>query len=61
MAGNPRENVRKKGFWNGGTGQGNTQQSGGRDSGFPGGRKPNKYGIRIDLEEPAEPITPGRK
>lgn len=62
MAGNPREHARKKGFWDGGSGQGNTQESGGRNSGFPGVRKPNTQGIRIDLEQPAvDSKTPSRK
>lgn len=51
MAGNPRENAKNKGFWNGGPdSHGSGQQAAGRASGFPGGRRPSRVGIRIDLE-----------
>jgi hypothetical protein len=55
MAGNPRENVRNKGFWDGGApGQNSDTQTAGRPSGFPGSRKPKRAGIRTDIEFPAE-------
>jgi hypothetical protein len=60
MSGNPREHMKKKGFWGGTPGQGSTQQSAGRDSGFPGARRISKFGIRIDLEEPAKPPSDGK-
>ena len=54
MAGNPREHVQGKGFWDGGAGpQGSNGQSGGHTSGFPGRRMPKKrVGLRTDLEFP---------
>ena len=53
MAGNPRENVKGKGFWEGGSApHGENGQSGGRPSGFPGERKPSRVGIRSDIEFP---------
>jgi hypothetical protein len=53
MAGNPRENGRDRGFWDGGPrAHGTAKESGGRTSGMPGVRKPGRYGIRIDLERP---------
>jgi hypothetical protein len=53
MAGNPRENVKDKGFWDGGApGHSNDDQTAGRPSGFPGTRKPKKAGIKVDLEFP---------
>jgi len=53
MAGNPRENAKAKGFWEGGaTGHGENGQSSGRPSGFPGGRAPKKIGVRTDIDFP---------
>lgn len=57
MAGNPREHIRDKGFWDGGaSSHGHNRDSSGRASGFPGGRTPKKVGVRTDIEfpEPAE-------
>jgi len=56
MAGNPREHVKDKGFWDGGTpGQGQNGQTGGRPSGFPGRRDPSSVGLRTDIEFPKQP------
>jgi len=53
MAGNPRDNVGKKGFWDGGSrSHGSGNQSAGRASGFPGSRIPSKLGVRVDIEGP---------
>ncbi|MEO8379776.1 MAG: hypothetical protein ABI779_08950 [Acidobacteriota bacterium] len=53
MAGNPREHVKGKGFWDGGAaGQDSNDQTAGRPSGFPGFRKPCRAGIRTDIEFP---------
>jgi hypothetical protein len=53
MAGNARENVKDKGFWDGGTdGQSGNGESGGKSSGFPGRRIPSTTGVRVDLEFP---------
>jgi hypothetical protein len=53
MAGNPREHVKDKGFWDGGSaGRSSNGQTGGRPSGFPGARLPKRAGIRTDLEFP---------
>ncbi len=63
MAGNPRENVKGKGFWDGGaSGHDTNKESGGRPSGFPGRRTPKKVGVRTDLEFPQtpEPHEPDR-
>jgi hypothetical protein len=54
MAGNPREHVKDKGFWDGGApGHSNDDQTAGRPSGFPGNRKTKRVGIRTDLDYPA--------
>jgi hypothetical protein len=59
MAGNPRENVKDKGFWDGGSSStAENGQTAGRPSGFPGTRKAKRAGIRTDLEFPAKPETP---
>ncbi|HYK00195.1 MAG TPA: hypothetical protein VE974_00430 [Thermoanaerobaculia bacterium] len=57
MAGNPREHVKDKGFWDGGTaGHSSNGQTAGRPSGFPGRRVPQRVGIRTDLDfPPADP------
>ena len=53
MAGYPRENVKDKGFWNGGTpSHGSNRESGGKASGYPGRRTPKKIGFKTDLEFP---------
>ena len=53
MGGNPREHVKDKGFWDGGTpAHGESGQSGGRPSGFPGSRAPVRTGFRTDIEFP---------
>ena len=53
MAGNPRENVKDKGFWDGGApGHTSNGDTAGRPSGFPGSRKPKRTGVRTDLEFP---------
>ncbi len=54
MAGEARENAKGKGFWDGGgSGHGTNKESGGRPSGFPGGRTPKRVGVRTDLEFPS--------
>jgi hypothetical protein len=63
MAGNPREHVKDKGFWDGGTpAHGKNGETSGRPSGFPGTRKPGqrRTGIRTDLEFPPDHTTPAR-
>jgi hypothetical protein len=53
MAGYARENVKGKGFWDGGaSSHGTNGESGGRASGYPGRRTPSNTGLRIDLEFP---------
>jgi len=53
MAGNPRENVKDKGFWDGGSpASAKNGESAGRAGGFPGVRKPRKVGVATDLEFP---------
>jgi hypothetical protein len=55
MAGNPREHVKDKGFWDGGaTGHDTNKESSGRASGLPGTRKPRRIGINTDIEFPPE-------
>ena len=55
MAGNPRENVKGKGFWDGGAaGHSTNSQTAGRPSGFPGKRSPRTAGIRTDVEFPPD-------
>jgi hypothetical protein len=61
MAGNPRENVKGKGFWDGGaSGHGTNKESSGRPNGYPGRRKPSIEGLRTDLEFPETPQEPKR-
>jgi hypothetical protein len=56
MSGNPRENVKDKGFWDGGSSShGTNGEASGRPSGFPGVRKPKSVGVKTDLEFPPEP------
>jgi hypothetical protein len=53
MSGNARENVKNKGFWDGGSKAHTANgQSGGRASGYPGRRTPSTTGFRVDLEFP---------
>jgi len=53
MAGNPRENVKGKGFWDGGSdGRSGNGQTGGRPSGFPGRRAPKRVGVKTDIDVP---------
>lgn len=63
--GNPRENVKDQGFWDGGAAaHGKDSETAGRPSGFPGSRKRVRAGIRTDLEFPAaadEKATDERK
>jgi hypothetical protein len=60
MAGNPRENVKDKGFWDGGSpAHGRNGETSARAGGFPGTRKPKRVGIRTDLEFP--PDDPAEK
>jgi hypothetical protein len=60
MSGNPRENVKNQGFWDGGApGHNSDGQTAGRPSGFPGVRKPKRTGIKTDIEFPAE--SPAKK
>lgn len=55
MAGNPREHIKNKGFWDGGaSGHGTNKESSGRASGLPGVRKPQRVGINTDLEFPSD-------
>jgi len=55
MSGNPRENVKDKGFWDGGAaGHGTNKESSGRASGYPGKRTRSKQGHRTDLEFPEQ-------
>ena len=55
MAGNPRENVRGKGFWDGGDiGHGTNKETAGRPSGLPGTRKLRRIGINTDIEFPPD-------
>lgn len=55
MAGNPRDHVKDKGFWDGGSASDSENgQSGGRSSGFPGNRSPKPVGLRTDIEYPPQ-------
>jgi hypothetical protein len=59
MGGNPREHVKDKGFWDGGTqGHGTNGQSGGRATGYPGMSVPQRTGVRTDIEFPQDEIKP---
>ena len=60
MGGYPREHVKNKGFWDGGTPEhGMNGESGGKASGFPGMRKHGRQGVKTDLEFPDEEVIPG--
>jgi hypothetical protein len=62
MAGTPREHVKDKGFWDGGSaGHDSNGQTAGRASGFPGRRKPSRVGIRTDIEFPEQTPEPKTK
>lgn len=53
MGGNPRDHVKGKGFWDGGSEiHGENGQSAGRPSGFPGSKTPSRVGFRTDIEFP---------
>ncbi len=53
MAGNLREYVKSKGFWEGGSsGHGTNKESSGRPSGLPGLRKQRRVGVNTDLDFP---------
>jgi hypothetical protein len=53
MAGNPRENIKGKGFWDGGgSGHGTNKETAGRPSGLPGKRKPHRVGVNTDIDFP---------
>lgn len=55
MAGNPREHVAGKGFWDGGSeGHSTNSQAAGRPSGFPGRRTQSRVGVKTDIEFPSE-------
>ena len=55
MAGNPRENVKDKGFWDGGAGgHASNKESSGRPSGLPGTRRQTRVGVSTDIEFPDE-------
>ena len=57
MSGNPRSNVKDKGFWDGGgSGHASNRESAGRASGLPGMRKQRRVGVNTDIEfPPADP------
>lgn len=56
MSGNPREHVKDRGFWDGGSpAHGKNSEGAGRAGGYPGMRKPKRAGIKTDLEFPPEP------
>ena len=59
MSETPRENVKEKGFWEGGgRGHGTNKESSGRPSGFPGTRKQRRVGVNTDIEfPPADPAA----
>jgi hypothetical protein len=62
MAGTPREHIKDKGFWDGGSGGSDRNgETAGRSSGFPGMRKPTRAGIRTDIEFPEEMPSPKTK
>lgn len=53
MGGNPRENAKNKGFWDGGSKHhGRYGESAGKTSGVPGPRRPTQTGVRLKLETP---------
>lgn len=57
MAGNPRENIGEKGFWDGGApGHSHDGETAGRPTGMPGSRRPSRFGTRTDLEFPPEEL-----
>ena len=62
MGGNPRENVKDKGFWDGGSeAHSSNGQSSGKSSGFPGKRKPKTVGVKTDIDAPAKPVNPQKR
>jgi hypothetical protein len=59
--GNPYEEPKKKGFWDGGKpGHGHNKEASGRPSGLPGTRKRDRTGVTTDLEFPETPAPTGR-
>jgi hypothetical protein len=61
MAGNPRERVRNRGFWDGGDpARGVNNESGGKSSGLPGERRPSAVGVKTDLEYPEQNEPAGK-
>jgi hypothetical protein len=53
MAGTPREHVKDRGFWDGGSaGHDKNGETAGRASGFPGLRKGKRAGIKTDMDFP---------
>lgn len=62
MAGNPRDHVKDKGFWDGGSASNSENgQSAGRASGFPGTRAPKPVGLRTDIEFPPREQNEGEE
>jgi len=62
MSDDPREQVKDKGFWDGGaSGHGTNKESSGRTSGYPGKRSPSRVGYRTDVEFPEEPAEPAKE
>ena len=58
MSGNPRSNVKDKGFWDGGgRGYSSNKESAGRASGLPGTRKPRRVGVNTDIEFPPSDLA----
>lgn len=58
MAGNPREHIKDKGFWDGGApAHGHNKETAGRPSGFPGVRNAKRQGIKTDMEFPPQETT----
>jgi hypothetical protein len=62
MSGTPRDHVKDKGFWDGGSaGHGTNKESSSRASGLPGVRKPNRTGVRTDLDYPPTELDPSKR
>ena len=55
MSDNPSDQVKDKGFWEGGAaGHGSNKESSGRASGYPGKRSRSRIGYRTDVEFPTD-------
>ena len=55
MGESPRENIKQKGFWDGGArGHDHNKESSGRPNGYPGSRRPTRVGINTDFEFPEQ-------